>query len=87
MAKTLAEFGCKVDVCDPWADPDEVKRNYELSSFRSLEAEDPAQYEAVVLAVAHDEFRRIDPRTFRKNSCVIYDIKGLWPRELVDGRL
>ena len=87
VAKTLAEFGCKVDVCDPWADPDEVKRNYELSSFRSLEAEDPAQYEAVVLAVAHDEFRRIDPRTFRKNSCVIYDIKGLWPRELVDGRL
>ena len=87
VAKTLAEFGCEVDICDPWAEPEEVKRYYKLDSFRSLEGLDLSRYEAVVLAVAHNEFRRLDPQPFRNNSCVIYDIKGLWPREQVDGRL
>lgn len=87
VARTLAEFGCKVDICDPWAEPEEVKRYYSLDSFRSLEGRDLSCYEAVVLTVAHDGFRRLDPERFRNSSCVIYDIKGLWPREKVDGRL
>lgn len=87
VANTLAEFGCRVDICDPWAEPEEVKKYYGLDSFASLDGVNLADYEAVVLAVAHDEFRTLDPAAFREKRCIIYDIKGLWPREQVDGRL
>ena len=87
MADTLAEFGCRVDVCDPWADPDEVKRHYGINSFRDPDSFDFSCCDAIVLAVAHDQFRDLDLGSRRKDGCIIYDIKGVLPRNLVDGRL
>ena len=87
VADTLAEFGCRVDVCDPWADPDEVKRHYGINSFRNPDSFDFSCCDAIVLAVAHDQFRDLDLGSRRKDGCIIYDIKGVLPRNLVDGRL
>lgn len=83
----LQEFGCQVDVFDPKADPEEVKKEYGITSVQSL-AEIPfSSYDAVVLAVAHKEFASIDLEQFKDGDAVVYDIKGILAKELVDGRL
>ena len=85
VASGLQEFGCRVDICDPWADPEEVKKEYGLNSVREIPA--GVSYDAVVLAVAHRQFRELDLASIKKPHTVIYDIKGILPRELADGRL
>ena len=45
------------------------------------------KFDAVILAVAHDEFRYIDLNQLKNDICVVYDVKGFLPRETVDGRL
>lgn len=83
----LEEFGATVDVCDPWADADEARREYGLSLV-SEPAE--ATYDAVVIAVAHGEFRawggsRI--RGFARPDHVLYDLKYVLGRDEADLRL
>ena len=69
----LEEFGTKVDVYDPLADPEEVKREYNLELLSSPEGE----YDAVVLAVAHEKFNGLDIEKLKNgNDTVIYDIKS-----------
>ncbi|MDQ2178554.1 nucleotide sugar dehydrogenase [Marinifilum sp. D714] len=81
----LKEYGSQVDVYDPWADHEEVKEEYGLNLVDSYTNE---KYDGVVLAVAHNEFKEIDLSTLRNgHNAVIYDIKGIWDREMVDGRL
>lgn len=67
----LKEFGCDVDVVDPWADEDDVKKEYgiKLKSFKKIDADD---YDAIVLAVSHREF--LEFNTGKK--ALIYDIKS-----------
>ncbi len=85
VAVGLQEFGCRVDLCDPWADPEEVKKEYGLNSSREIPV--GVAYDAVVLAVSHRQFRELDLAALKQAHTVIYDIKGILPRELVDGRL
>ena len=85
VASGLQEFGCRVDICDPWADPEEVQKEYGFTSVREIPA--GAAYDAVVLAVAHRQFRELDLASIKRPHTVIYDIKGILPRELADGRL
>lgn len=88
IAKTLIEFGCRVDIYDPYASAGEVKREYGLDSVKhSFDEIDPADYDAVILAVAHRQFETLDLSLFSRERCVIYDVKSVLPREKVDGRL
>lgn len=87
VVRGLAEFGCETEICDPWADPDEIKREYGLQSVRTIEELDPNGYDAIVLAVAHRQFADFDIAKFKKPDGVVFDIKGVLPRELVDERL
>lgn len=84
VVKELQEFGTTVDVYDPWADSEEVQREYGLSllhdSHFSVE-----KYDAVVLAVAHDKFRTLDLHS--TDGHVLFDIKSFLDDEHVDGRL
>lgn len=82
---TLTEYTSNITVCDPHADADKVRSIYGIS----LEKEIPsAKYDAIVLAVAHDEFKTIAVSDLKKDTCsVVYDVKGVWNREEVDGRL
>ncbi len=87
VVRGMEEFGCKVDIFDPWAVPSEVRQIYDLNSTDRLEDVRPGEYDAVVLAVAHREFRALDVSKYKKDDAVVFDIKGILPRELVDGRL
>jgi len=79
----LRLFGCKVDIYDPWASAEEVKHEY---GEKMLSTYNLADYHAIVLAVSHHEFRKID-FSKRAASSVLYDIKSFLPFEIVDGRL
>lgn len=79
VIKELKEFGCNVDVYDPWADKNEVLREYNLNLIENLNLNN---YDAVVLAVAHDEFKNLD---FSNLNAVTFDIKGILQNP--DGRL
>ena len=73
--------------CDPWADAGEAKAEYGLSLV-GLDEALAGQWDAVVLAVAHEEFIGLAPAMRAAlGDGVVYDVKGAWPRELVDGRL
>ena len=87
VVRGLEEFGCKVDIFDPWADPEEIKHEYGLSSVRELSALHPGVYDAIVLAVAHREFATLDFQRYQQPHAVVFDIKGILPREQVSGRL
>ena len=79
----LRDFGCEIDVYDPWADEAEVKHEYGLT----LVGEPGSNYEAVVLAVAHEKFRGLDVTSLKNQNGIIYDIKGFLDTKLVDKRL
>ena len=81
----LRNFDIQVDVHDPWANGDEVQHEYgiEIQAFIS----EQINYSAVVLAVAHDKFLHLDVRQIVGSEGVVYDVKGILPRNIVDARL
>lgn len=87
LVQAFAEAGASVHACDPWADPRLAAR----LSGGALRLEPQAgHYDAVVLAVAHQQFRELTAAQIRalgKPGAVIYDVKSVWPREVVDARL
>ena len=91
IVQALEEYGTDITICDPWASPEEVQREYGLSlssDLRSLSSD--GGYAAVILAVAHDEFKEMsesDLKALCEQKSVIFDIKNVLPRTLVDARL
>ena len=88
LVREFESFGAVVDVHDPWVDAAEAKHEYGLD----LLAGEPAAgaYDAVVLAVAHDQFARLGSdgvRRYGNPHAVVYDIKSIFPMGAVDGRL
>ena len=82
---TLTEYTSNITVCDPYADADKVKSIYGISLRKEVPDD---KFDVIVLAVAHDEFKSITVSSLKKNSnSVVYDVKGIWNREEVDGRL
>ena len=84
----LREFGAVVDVFDPWADVDEARHEYGIQLLN--EQPTRADYDAVVIAVAHEQFRVLGVegvRSLTHGDAVLYDIKALFPSSQVDGRL
>ncbi len=87
LIRELRSFGCTVDVFDPWADAVEVQHEYGVELMHlPLPVVLTDTYQALVLAVAHDEFKSID-LSDKPENMVVYDIKALLPREHIDGRL
>ena len=87
VVRELEKFGAKVDVYDPWADPGEAEHEYGLRPIRRLR---DGVYDAIVIGVAHDEFRRMGVervRALARKNHVLYDIKYLFKPDEVDGRL
>ena len=80
----LEQFGLAVDIYDPWADPEEVMREYGLTI---LDKADSTVYDAIIVAVAHNEFQHFDYVSVKRNNGVIFDTKACLERSLVDGRL
>jgi UDP-N-acetyl-D-galactosamine dehydrogenase len=82
--KELTQFELNVDIYDPWADPEEVKIDYTINLLPDLKG---SKYEAVIVAVAHNEFLEIDFQSLKANNTVIFDTKSFLDRTLVDARL
>lgn len=81
----LQDFGCLVDVYDPWADPAVVLHEYGTALMPAI---DPGKnYEAIIACVAHDEFKTFDFAAYRNRGAVIFDVKNFVDRSLVDARL
>lgn len=85
---TLQEYTNNITVFDPWADARNVKNHYDIDITQGDMQQLEGKYEAVILAVAHKEFADINVRKFLKSgNGVVYDVKGLLDRSLIDGRL
>ncbi|MDA7639299.1 nucleotide sugar dehydrogenase [Akkermansiaceae bacterium] len=87
VIRELEDFGCAVDVHDPWADTVEVSSEYGIDLVSGNLNEELVKYDSIVVAVAHDEFRDLDLKRFFKEGCVIFDLKGILPEDIVDGIL
>jgi len=81
----LVQFGLAVDIYDPWADATEVKHEYGLDILNEVNGN--VVYDAIVVAVAHNEFLKFDYQKVKRNNGVIFDTKACLDRDLVDGRL
>lgn len=86
---TLEEYTKNVVVYDPWANADSVKKEYGIDITDKSVDELKGQFDAVILGVAHNEFKDIDIRSLLSNPAegVVYDVKGVLDRDIIDGRL
>ncbi len=86
IIKELESFHAKVDVFDPWVDPAEAHQEYGIE----LIGEPKGPYDAIVLAVAHDEFENLSNgtlQTLRGDRSIFFDVKGNIATDSSDGRL
>ncbi len=84
--KALKEYNTNITIYDPWANPDVVRKEYGVEVLNEL-PEGP--FDAAIVAVGHKQFREmaIDYNKLLKAKHVIYDVKGIMPRDIIDGRL
>ena len=88
VIRELNEYGCEVDVYDPWANADEVVQEYGITLLNQPPNGDyQEKCDAVVVAVAHDEFKEFNYANFSNEACVIFDLKGILPQGVADERL
>ncbi|WP_256012225.1 nucleotide sugar dehydrogenase [Desertivirga xinjiangensis] len=85
IVEELKAFDIDVDIHDPWADASEVKHEYGLEVLPGLQEPDLSQYSGIILAVAHKEFANLAIK--KSDACVVYDVKGILAKDLVDARL
>jgi UDP-N-acetyl-D-galactosamine dehydrogenase len=83
--RELVEFGVQVDIYDPWVHAEELREKYGVEVLNKIDTN--KQYEAVILAVAHDEFQFFDFEQYYKRGSVVFDTKAVIDRRWVDGRL
>lgn len=79
----LKSYGTQVDIYDPQADNSEVNHEYGLSLITKLDK----KYNAILLAVGHDEFKSLDWSSIRHDKTVVYDVKGFLDRKIATTRL
>ena len=87
VVQELSGFHCNIDVYDPWIDKEESIREFGITP---VEQPEPGKYDAVIIAVAHHQFKSMGITAIRalgKKNHVLYDIKYILPSEKVDGRL
>lgn len=83
---TLGEYSKNVTVYDPWVNADRVKLEYNIDVVNTLPSEE--KFDAIILAVSHKQFLDLDITSLKRSTLsVIYDVKGILPRNVIDGRL
>ena len=81
----LEDFGCKVDLYDPWASADVVKHEYGKELIAAIDPD--KEYQAVIACVSHNQFKTFDFKKYKEQGAVIFDVKDFVDRSVVDGRL
>ena len=82
--RALKEYNVNITVYDPWANPAIAKHEYGIDVTNELPTE---KFDALIMGVAHNEFKELDVTEFVKESHVIFDVKGTLPKAIVDARL
>jgi UDP-N-acetyl-D-glucosamine/UDP-N-acetyl-D-galactosamine dehydrogenase len=83
----LNELSCDVDIYDPWVNPEDARKEYEISIMHKLS---PGHYDGVIVAVAHDQFKEmggIEIRKLCKPTSIIYDLKSIFNIQESDMRI
>ena len=83
--EALSEYSKNITVYDPWANAAHVEEEYHVPIVNTLP--DDEKFDVVILAVAHKEFLNIDIRSLLNTNGLVYDVKGILPRDIIDGRL
>lgn len=81
---TLSQYSSDITVYDPWANPESVQRAYGIQIQNHLPQQ---QFDAVILCVAHSQFLQLDVRSLVRGNGVVYDVKGVLDRHVIDARL
>lgn len=81
---TLKEYTDNITIYDPWANPVHVEHEYGVKIVNRLPED---KFDALIMAVAHNDFKKLDIKSLLKSDSVVYDVKGCLDRKLVDGRL
>ncbi len=76
VVSSLEEYGIDITIYDPWANSDEVLIEYGLKSIRSLPIK---KFDAIILTVAHNEFKDLDLESLCNSKSVVYDVKNFLP--------
>ena len=82
--EALKEYTDNITVYDPWANAAHVEEEYHVPVLNTLP---DGSYDVIILAVAHKEFLSIDLKSMLRDNGLIYDVKGILPRDIIDGRL
>lgn len=82
---TLSEYTNNITIYDPWADKAEVQHEYQIEISNTLDT--TKKYDAIILGVAHKEFLEVDIPSLLNENGVVYDVKGILDRTIIDGRL
>jgi len=85
IIKQLKQYHIDVDIYDPWANPEEVEHEYGISCLEEMPGN--SKYEAVILAVAHNEFDTETVKGLCSDKCILFDVKARLDKHLVDARL
>ncbi|WP_019038525.1 nucleotide sugar dehydrogenase [Psychroflexus tropicus] len=85
VIEELKAYNMRVDVCDPWANKEEVKTLFGIDLLRCEELN--STYDSIVLAVSHKEFLDLDFKALKNDRSVIFDVKSFLPTHQIDGRL
>ncbi|MEF3080373.1 nucleotide sugar dehydrogenase [Winogradskyella poriferorum] len=86
IIEELQSYHVNVDVYDPWASEKEVKDEYSLDLKSSID-DLQSNYDAIILAVSHNEFLELPIDNLKSDKCVVFDVKSLLPIDTVDARL
>ncbi|NNE32926.1 MAG: nucleotide sugar dehydrogenase [Winogradskyella sp.] len=86
IIEEFQSYHVNVDVYDPWASKEEVKHEYDLDLKTDL-TELKSEYDAIILAVSHNEFLELSLDGLKSDKSVIFDVKSLLPTDAVDARL
>lgn len=87
IIKEMESYNTSVTVYDPWAKPAEVLEEYGVVSYNNFDDVYGGRFNAIILAVGHEEFRSIKLSELKADKCIVYDIKAFLDREQVDYRL
>lgn len=82
----LKAYNMDVDVCDPWANPVEVKSIFGIDLLTDC-SQIKSKYDSIVLCVSHQEFLELDYTALKNENAILFDVKSFLPKEIVDGRL
>lgn len=82
----LKAYNMQVDVCDPWANPEEVKSIFGIDLLTDC-SQIQSKYDSIVLCVSHQEFLELDFPALKNENAILFDVKSFLPKESVDGRL